>query len=88
MKILVFVILLIAINLVSGLTIVYSEHQRRQLFAQLQSLKTQQNDLELEWQLLQLEQSTLTAQSVIDEKARTQLGMFMPHPNEVVYIKR
>ena len=88
MKMLMLILLLIAVNFVSGLTLVYSEHQRRQLFAQLQTLQNQQNDLQLEWQLLQLEQSTLTAQSVIDHKARTQLGMFMPHPDEVVYIAR
>lgn len=88
MKILILVLLLIVVNLVSGLAMVYSEHQRRQLFAQLQTLKTQQSDLELEWQLLQLEQSALTAQSEIDRKARAQLEMFMPHPDEVVYITR
>jgi cell division protein FtsL len=88
MKMLVVLILLIGTNLISGLSLVYSEHQGRRLFTQLQELRQQQEDLELGWRLLQLEQSTLAAQSVIDHKARTRLGMFVPPANEVVYIKR
>jgi cell division protein FtsL len=81
------ILILIVVNLVSGLSFVYGEHQRRKLFSELQALTTHENDLELEWRLLQLEQSTLTAQSVIDYKARTRLGMFIPHPDEVIYIQ-
>lgn len=88
MKMLSLILVLIAVNLVSGVMSVYSEHQRRQLFTQWQTLKKQQNELQLEWQLLQLEQSTLAAQSVIDDKARSELNMFMPHPDEIIYIAR
>lgn len=87
MNMLSVLLILIMINLVSGLGFVYSEHQHRRLFSELQTLKNREDELELEWRLLQLEQSTLTAQSVIDETARTRLDMFIPHPYEVIYLE-
>ena len=87
MRLLSLFFILIIINLLCGLGYVYSEHQHRQLFAELQSLNNRTDELEIEWRLLQLEQSTLTAQSVIDYKARTRLGMFVPHPYDVVYLQ-
>ncbi len=81
-------VLLIAAVLCSGLGVVYSKHQSRQLFNEFQSLQSYRDDLEIEWGLLQLEQSTLATEAVVDHAARTRLNMRVPAPEAVIYIKR
>ncbi len=81
-------VLLIAAVLCSGLGVVYGKHQSRQLFNELQSLQSHRDDLEIEWGLLQLEQSTLATEAVVDHAARTRLDMRVPAPEAVIYIKR
>ena len=82
------VIILITIILSTGLGLVYTKHQSRKLFIELQAVQAARDDLEIEWELLQLEQSTLAAESVVDHAARTRLDMVIPDPQSVVYIVR
>ncbi|MBE2293804.1 MAG: cell division protein FtsL [Phycisphaerales bacterium] len=70
----------------SGIGVVYTEHTNRQLFMELQKLQTKRDDLEVEWELLQLEQSTLVTDAVIEQTARKRLDMLIPDPGEVLYI--
>jgi cell division protein FtsL len=77
--------LLIAV-LGSGIGVVYTKHQSRHLFIELQSLQKGGDNLAMEWELLQLEQSTLATESVVDELARTQLDMIGPAPKTVIYV--
>ncbi len=81
-------VLLIGAVLGSGLGIVYSKHQSRRLFNELQALLTYRDDREIEWELRQLEQSTWATEAVVDQAARTRLKMVVPTPDDVVYIKR
>lgn len=82
---LVTLVLLIAV-LVSGIGVVYTKHQSRHLFIELQSLQREQDDLEIEWELLQLERSTLATEAVVDQVARNQLNMIGPAPKAVIYV--
>lgn len=70
----------------SGVGVVYTEHANRQLFIELQKLQAERDNLEIEWELLQLEQSTLVTDAVIEQTARTRLNMLIPDPGEVLYI--
>ena len=72
----------------SGLGVIYTKHQSRKLFIELQSLQRYRDDLEIEWGMLQLEQSTLVTGSAVDYAARTRLKMVVPDPDSVVYIAR
>jgi cell division protein FtsL len=81
------VVLLIGTVLGSGVGVVYTRHANRQLFIQLQKLQAERDGLEVEWELLQLEQSTLVTDSAVEETARKRLNMLTPDPNEVLYIK-
>ena len=72
----------------TALGLVYTKHQSRRLFIELQSLQQQRDELEIEWAQLTLEQSTLAAEAVVDYEARTQLGMTVPDPQAVVYLVR
>lgn len=70
----------------SGIGVVYTQHTNRQLFMELQKLQEKRDDLEVEWELLQLEQSTLVTDAVIEQTARKRLNMLIPDPGEVLYI--
>lgn len=81
------VVLLIAVT-GTALGVIYAKHQSRELFIELQALQAQRDDLEMEWEQLQLEQSTLSTEAVVDHAARTRLDMIVPTTDAVVYIKR
>ena len=70
----------------SGVGVVYTQHANRQLFIELQKLQAKRDDLEVEWELLQLEQSTLVTDAVIEQTARLRLHMLIPDPGEVLYV--
>ena len=70
----------------SGVGVVYTQHANRQLFIELQKLQAKRDDLEVEWELLQLEQSTLVTDAVIEQTARLRLNMLIPDPGEVLYV--
>ncbi len=71
----------------SGVGVVYTRHANRQLFIQLQKLQAERDSLEVEWELLQLEQSTLVTDAAVEEIARKRLNMLTPDPGQVLYIK-
>ncbi len=80
-------LLLVAI-LISGLGLVYTQHQSRQLFIELQTLQTHRDDLDIEWELLQLEESTLNTELVVEQAAYSRLNMLSPNPDTVIYVMR
>lgn len=83
------IVILLTIGLsLSGMGLVYSKHQGRKLFQELQTLQARRDDLEIEWAQLQLEQSTLATETVVDQSARLRLDMLIPDPATVIYINR
>ncbi len=70
----------------SGLGVAYTQHTNRQLFIQLQKLQAERDHLEIEWELLRLEQSTLVTDAAIEEVARARLNMHTPDPSAVLYV--
>jgi cell division protein FtsL len=80
------IVLLAGAVLGSGVGVVYTQHANRQFFIQLQKLQAERDNLEVEWELLQLEQSTLVTDAVVEEMARKRLNMLTPDPGEVLYI--
>ncbi len=82
------VLLLLGAILVTALGIVYTKHVSRKLFVELQTLASRRDDLDIEWEQLQLEQSTLATETVIDQAARERLDMVIPAPDAVIYVIR
>ncbi|HBY00044.1 MAG: cell division protein FtsL [Gammaproteobacteria bacterium] len=80
------VMLLVAV-LGSGLSIVYTTHQSRFAFNELQELKDQSNQLETEWGQLLIEQSTFGVEGRIDQKAAEQLQMQVPELSKIVMVE-
>jgi cell division protein FtsL len=81
------VALLFAAVLLSATGLVYSKHENRKLFVELEQANAQIVSLNNEWGRLQLEQSAWSDHGRIERIARTRLGMKIPDANEVVFIK-
>ena len=69
--------------LVSAVSVVWSRHETRSLFIQLQSLHAQRDGLDIEWGQLKIEQSAWATHGRVEQTARTGLKMVIPRPEEV-----
>jgi len=72
---------------VSAIGVVYSVHESRKLFVQLQSLQSMRDAMDVEWGRLQLEQSTWATDARIEELASHKLNMITPSPGAVVIVR-
>ncbi len=87
MKNILLVSLLVAAVLSSALGVVYTRHQQRELFIQLQALRAERDRLNIEWGKLQLEQSTWGTHVRIERVARKRLRMEPPEFRDIVVVK-
>ena len=81
---LIAVLLLVVVTSVS---VVYSKHQARKLFVELQALGNDRDNMDVEWGQLQLEQSTLSTQGRVERAARDRLGMVSLSADNMVIVK-
>jgi cell division protein FtsL len=72
--------------LASAIMLVYTKHQSRKLFVELQQLKFQVAELNTEWGQLQLEQSAWSGHARIESIAHARLSMAMPDSGKVVFV--
>jgi cell division protein FtsL len=86
-RILLVITLLFVLVLSSAIMLVYSKHQNRKLFVELQQLNHQVDELNTEWGQLQLEQSAWSGHGRIEKIARTRLSMVLPDSDEVIFIE-
>ena len=70
----------------SAVSVVYTKHESRKLFVELQQLNRQIDELNIDWGRLQLEQSAWSSHGRIEKIARKRLDMELPVASEVVYI--
>lgn len=73
--------------LVSATGVIYSKHESRKLFVQLQALQKEQDQMDIEWGRMQLEQSTWATHGRIERLARKKLDMKIPSADKVVIIR-
>lgn len=81
------VIILSFIVLASSLGVVYAKHQSRKLFVELDALKIERDEMNVEWGRLQLEQSTLVTHGRIERTAKKRLGMVTPEYAQVLIVR-
>jgi cell division protein FtsL len=81
------VFLLLAV-VASGVGVVHAKFVSRDLFADLQSLRSERGRVETRWVRLQLEQGSLVTNSKLELDARKRLGMRLPQAGEVIVLKR
>ena len=73
------VMVLALVVLFSSLGVIYAKHQSRKLFVELDTLKIERDEMNVEWGQLQLEQSTLATHGRIEKTAKKRLGMVTPN---------
>lgn len=73
--------------MVSAISVIYAKHRNRMLYVELTHLQQQQDELNVDWGRLQLEQSTWATHSRIEKVARSKLKMRNVDYGEVVILK-
>ena len=76
-------IVLAVVLMLCALAVVNAQHRARTLFVELEALKREARDLEVEWGKLQLEQGTLTSHARVESLAKGQLGLMTPPLDKV-----
>lgn len=71
----------------AGLSVVQTTHDNRFSFNELQELRAQANQLDVEWGQLLLEQSTFGVEGKIESKAVEYLQMRVPEIASIVMVK-
>ena len=69
--------------LASAIAVVWSRHETRNLFIELQTLTGERDALDIEWGQLKLEQSAWSTHGRVEQTARVNLQMVIPRPDEV-----
>ena len=78
--------MMLGLVLASGLSVVLTTHENRFAFNELQVLREQANEMELEWGQLLIEQSTFGVEGKIETKAVDQLQMHVPDLSKIVMV--
>jgi len=72
----------------SALALVYTKHESRKLFVELEALTHERDDLNIEWGQLQIEQSTWATHARIEQVATDDLALVRPDASEIYVIER
>lgn len=80
-------LMLLAITVACALSLVTSRYQARKLFVELERTQAQARTYEVEYDQLQLEQSTWAAPARVEKLAREQLKMQLPAPGRIQVIE-
>ena len=71
----------------AALAVVHSRHEARRLFAELQQLEQERDELDIDWGRLRLEQSAHATHGLIESVARDELKMAVPAADEIVIVR-
>lgn len=66
---------LVVLIVMSSFGVIYSAHKSRELFRQLEQVRREQNEIQIEWRQLLLERSTLSAHARVEAMAKSELQM-------------
>ena len=72
----------------SSMALVYTKHESRKLFVELEQLTHERDDLNIEWGQLQIEQSTWAQHARIEQVATDDLSLVRPDTTEIFVIER
>ena len=78
---------LLALVVISALSLVWARHETRVLFVELQSLQSERDEMNVDWGRLQLEQSAWATKARIERLAREELGMQRPVDLEMILVE-
>ena len=72
----------------SAIALIYTKHESRKLFVELEALTTARDELNIEWGQLQIEQSTWATHARIEQVATDDLSLVRPDSTEIFVIER
>lgn len=72
---------------VTALAIVYTKHESRKVFVELEQLARERDELNIEWGQLQIEQSTWATHGRIEQVATDDLELIRPPASEIYVIE-
>ena len=72
----------------SAMALVYTKHEARKLFVELEGLTHERDDLNIEWGQLQIEQSTWAQHARIEHVATKDLSLMRPATTDIFVIER
>lgn len=78
----------VVVCVLSALAIVYTKHESRKLFVELEELTTERDALNIEWGQLQIEQSTWATHARIERVAVEEMSLLRPKSEEIFVIER
>lgn len=83
---LVFVFAMVCV--LSAMAMIYTKHESRKLFVELEQLTQERDELNIEWGQLQIEQSTWATHGRIEQVATEDLSLVRPESTDVYVIER
>jgi len=84
----VLVLVFAIVCVTSAMALVYTKHESRRLFVELESLTQERDALNIEWGQLQIEQSTWATHARIEQVATDDLELMRPDATEIFVIER
>ena len=72
----------------SAIALVYTKHDSRKLFVELEALTQERDELNIEWGQLQIEQSTWAQHARIEKVATDDLSLVRPAAADIYVIER
>jgi cell division protein FtsL len=78
----------IAVCVLSALALIYTKHESRKLFVELENLTAERDALNIEWGQLQIEQSTWATHARIERVAVEEMSLMRPESGEIYVIER
>ncbi len=81
-------IVLLSLLAVCALSLITAQHHARRLFIDLERSHAQGRQLEIDWNQLRVQQTSLATAALIDAKARRELGMEMLVPDRTLHLVR
>ena len=85
---LVLVFVFAVVCVLSAMALIYTKHESRRLFVELESLTDERDRLNIEWGQLQIEQSTWATHARIEKVATDDLLLVRPDSSEIFVIER
>ena len=73
---------------VSAIALVYTKHESRKLFIELETLARERDELNIEWGQLQIEQSTWATHARIEKVAADDLKLKRPETSAIYVIEQ
>ena len=82
------IVVFAVVCVLSAIALVYTKHEARKLFVELEALTHERDGLNIEWGQLQIEQSTWAQHARIEQVATEDLSLVRPNTSEIFVIEQ